>query len=75
MKMIINLFIALGLLFLVEFIMMLLYNLIVEGNITIETLFGKIFFVSLAVLFTGGFLFMIIKAQVQYMKQGKNKLK
>jgi len=75
MKMIINLFIALCLLFLVEFIMMLLYNLIVEDNITIETLFGKIFFVSLAVLFAGGFLFMIIKAQVQYMKQGKNKLK
>lgn len=74
MKGLIQLLVAFVLFVLLEFLFMLLYNTFIQDTITIDTLFGKIFYTSIILVFGGGFLFMLIKAQILYMqKKPENK--
>jgi len=73
MKHVFNFLVALGMLLILEFMMMLLYNTFARDQISVDTLVGKIFFGSTAVILASGFLFMLIKAQVMYMRTGKLK--
>jgi len=69
MKGLVQVLVAIALFFLVEFFFMILFNIFFRDTITIDGLFGKIFFTSIVVIFGGGFLFILIKAQILYMRK------
>lgn len=68
MKKIYEFLIAVSLLFFIEYVMMIIYTTFIETNISIESIFGKVFYTTIAFGLSGGFIFLLIKAYIQERK-------